>query len=134
MNDARAECTPDGWIIRFDGGTVTQLIVDYRFSFRLEGGALIVIEEPFTVDWGGILRRVPPGDVAHEVADALPLFNRTVECVSARSSGELSVEFRDGPTIGVEANSTYENWQVVMPDGEQWIGAPGGSVLHVDAD
>lgn len=95
---------------------------------------MIILEEPFTILWNGRSRRVPPGEVVHEVGDALLLFNRTVELVLARSSGQLHLEFRDGPSLDVSTNSSYESWQVVMPDGEQWIGTPGGGVAHLAAD
>lgn len=48
-NDARVEQTTDGWTIRLMGAIVTQLLVDHRFSMRLDGGTQIVLEEPFTL-------------------------------------------------------------------------------------
>jgi Family of unknown function (DUF6188) len=70
--------------------------------------------------------RVPPGDVTHEVAAGLPLFNRKVGEAHASRSGQLRVRFVGGPVIEVPVNESFENWQVVLPDGRLWVGLPGG--------
>jgi hypothetical protein len=132
-NDAVAEQTTEGWTFRFLDAIVTQLVVDYRFTLRIAGGASIVLEEPFVIDWNGARTRVPPGDARYEVAAALPLFNREVDSVRAETTGRLQVGFLDGPTLEVPANPAYESWQIVMPDGEQWIGTPGGGITHFGA-
>jgi hypothetical protein len=132
-NDALADQTAEGWTIRFVEATVTQLLVDYRFTMKLAGGALIVLEEPFTLHRNELETRVPPGEAVYEVADALPLFNRQVELARAETSGQLRVVFLEGPEIDVPVNPAYENWQIVMPDGEQWVGTPGGGIAHYEA-
>lgn len=128
-----AELDASGWTFRFGDPVVTPLRVDYRFSMLLGGGALVVLEGPFELRRGALTVRVPPGDAVFEVAEALPLFNARVEKVQARSSGELQIDFGGHVVATVPPNANYENWQIVMPDGEQWIGTPGGGVHHIVA-
>jgi hypothetical protein len=74
---------------------------------------------------------VPPGETVHEVQAALPLFNQRVEQVRASSDGVLRVTFDGGSEIVVPTNHSFENWQIVFPDGRMWIGSPGGGIaLH----
>jgi hypothetical protein len=102
--------------------------VDYRFTLLLENGEFIVIDEPFTLTTDGHAQLVPPGEAVYDVAAALPLFNESVVTVTAAGSGELRVVFADGATIDVPTNRGYENWQLTLPDGREWIGLPGGGV------
>lgn len=132
-NDVRADQNANGWTFRFGDPVVTQLRVDYCFSLLLSGGALVVLEGPFELRRGDLAVRVPPGEAVFEVAEALSLFNARVEEVQARSSGELRIDFGDNVAATVPVNDHYENWQIVMPDGEQWIGTPGGGVHHLPA-
>lgn len=116
------------WQFELSEGVVTQLRVGYGFCLLLEDGLLIVIEEPFNLSTvtGTVL--VPPGEKVYEVDAALPLFNQRAERIEASASGELRITFESGATIDVGANDRYENWQIVAPDGRQWIGLPGGGV------
>jgi len=129
-NDAQAEQDANGWILRFGDPLVTQLQVDYRFSLLLGGGALIVLASPFELRRGKAIVRVPPGDDVSEVAEALPLFNARVDEVKVKASGELRIGFGDEVVATVAVDPNYENWEIVMPDGELWIGTPGGGVAH----
>lgn len=129
-NDVTATEDEDGWTFRFGDSVVTQLRVDYRFSLHLGGGAVVSLEEPFELRRGPRSFRVPPGGAVFEVAEARPLFNSRVETVKARSSGELRIKFGGDVVVDVPVNPSFENWQVVMPDGEQWTGTPGGGVAH----
>ena len=126
------EATEDdsGWTIQFSDPLVTQLKIDYRFTLLLGSGAQIVLEEPFALERDGRTEVVPSGDAPSEVAWALPLFDCRVRSVVAASSGELRVEFDEGAVVTVAVNPHYENWQVVLPDGEQWVGTPGGGIAH----
>lgn len=129
-NDVTASQGAAGWTFRFGDPVVTQLQVDFRFSLLLGGGAIVVLEGPFELRRGSRSFRVPPGNAVFEVAEALPLFNSRVEAVQASSSGELRIDFGGDVVVSVPVNPSYENWQIVMPDGEQWIGVPGGGVAH----
>ena len=130
-NDVTATEDEFGWSFRFGDPVVTQLRVDFRFSLLLGGGAEVVREGPFELRRGSRAVRVPPGDAVFEVAEALPLFNTRVEAVEAKASGELRIDFGDEVVVNVPVNPHYENWQIVMPDSEQWIGLPGGGgVAH----
>lgn len=131
-NDVHADQDARGWTLRFGDSVVTQLRVDHSFSLLLGGGALVVLAEPFVLRRGALTVRVPPGEAVFEVAEALPLFNSCVDEVHAGSSGELRIDFGDDLVATVPVNPTT-NWQIVMPDGEQWIGTPGGGVHHIDA-
>ncbi|CAA9249032.1 MAG: hypothetical protein AVDCRST_MAG76-2178 [uncultured Acidimicrobiales bacterium] len=122
-----------GWTLRFDEPLVTRLCVDYRFSLLLEGGVVIAIGEPFDLRDESGTTRVPPGDAVYEVARALPLFNQRVESVRSARSGELSIRFEGGAVIDVPVNEHYENWEIVLPWGEMWVGLPGGGVSHFEA-
>ena len=128
---ATADHCDGGWVIVFDEPLVTQLLVDYRFSMRLEGGGLIVVEEPFQLTTPDGMALVPPGEAVFEVGVALPLFNQRVEAIRAHDNGRLRVGFESGWTIDVPVNVGYENWQVIAPDGEEWVGLPGGAVAHL---
>ena len=130
-DDVHAEKDESGWTFRFDDSLVTQLLVDYRFSRLLGGGALVVLEGPFELQRGGRTVRVPPGDAVFEVAEALPLFNCRIDSVRAASSGELRIDFGEDGVATVPVNPHYENWQIVMPSGKQWVGVPGGGVQHI---
>lgn len=130
-NDVTARNGEAGWTLRFEDPEVTQLRVDYRFSLLLGGGAVVVLEEPFELRRGARTVRVPPGDEVFEVAEALSLFNTRMEAVHARSSGELRINFDGDVEVNVPVNPMYENWQIVMPDGEQWVGTPGGGIAHI---
>ncbi|HEX7131645.1 MAG TPA: DUF6188 family protein [Iamia sp.] len=122
--------TDGGWTFRFADGRITQLRVDHGLSLVLAGGALIVLEAAFTLTRpDGTSELVPPGDVVHEVGAALPLFDRVVSEAHAPREGGLRVELVDGHVLLVaEAHPQWETWQLVAPDGEQWVGAPGGGV------
>lgn len=125
-NDVHADQDASSWTLRFGDPVVTQLRVDYSFSLLLGGGALVVLAEPFDLRRGALTIRVPPGEAVFEVADALSLFNSRIDEVRAGTSGELRIDFGDDLVATVPVNLHYENWQIVMPDGEQWIGTPGG--------
>jgi hypothetical protein len=129
-NDAAAEQDANGWTLRFGEPLVTQLQVDHRFALLLGGGALIVLESAFELSSGTDTARVPPGDDASEVGEALRLLHAQVEEVRLEASGQMKIDFNDDVAVMVPANPQYENWQIVMPDGEQWIGTPGGGVTH----
>lgn len=130
-NDATVTEDKSGWTFRFGDPVVTGLLVDFRFSLLLGGGAVVVLEGPFELRRGARAVRVPPGDAVFEVAEALPLFNSRVEVVKAKSSGGLRVDFGGEVVVDVPVSPMYENWQIVMPDGEQWIGRPGGGVAYL---
>lgn len=132
ISDVDAEQDDHGWTIRFAGSLVTQLRVDYCFSMLLDGGALLMVEGPFVLDFGYGPHCVPPGEVVHDVAYALPLFNQRVGLVRADATDTPLIEFEGGAVVTVAVTPYYENWQIVMPDGQQWIGLPGGGVQHID--
>lgn len=54
-------------------------------------------------------------------------------CGVGEGSGELRIDFGDEVVAVVPVNVSFENWQILMPDGEQWIGIPGGGVHHIPA-
>ena len=123
----------DGWTLRFAEPLVTQLRIDYAFSLVLADGAVIRIDEPFDLGTLEETSLVPPGDVTHEVAAALPLFNQSVHSVRISRSGELTIRFDEGPVIEVPVNQGYENWLISLVDGDTWVGLPGGGVSVLPA-
>ena len=116
------------WVVQFDEPLVTQLRVDYQFGLLLEGGPVISIAEPFQLTVSGVSSVVPPGDAVFQVDAALPLFNQKVNVLRASESGELRVDFDSGDVLIVPVNEGYENWTVSWPDGEVWVGLPGGGI------
>jgi hypothetical protein len=129
-SDVAASQDEAGWTFRFRDPVVIQLQVDFRFSLLLGGGALVVLETPFELRRGARSVRVPPGDEVFEVSEALFLFGSQVEAVRASSSGQLRIDFGGDVVVHVPVDPNYENWQLVMPDGEQWVGTPGGGIAH----
>ena len=125
------ERTSDGWTFRFREPGVAQLQIDFRFSLLVGDGALIVIEEPFVLRHDETEVLVPPGGDGSEVGAALPLFGQEITAATASSSGELHIQFGNGATASVPVNPAYENWQIVLSDGQQWIGLPGGGVTYI---
>lgn len=120
-----------GWTFHFGDPVIIQLQVDYRFSLVLSG-ALIVLESPFEMRTGDGTVRVQPGVDMAQVGQALSLFDARVEAVRAAPSGDLRIDLADEIAVTVSAATHHENWQIVKPDGEQWIGLPGG-VAHFPA-
>jgi hypothetical protein len=65
------------------------------------------------------------------VGDALAVIHREVSGIRAHRSGSLRVELSDGGLIEVAPGDAYESWQVVLADGSQLIGLPGGDVTSL---
>jgi hypothetical protein len=131
--EATVEHDQEGWSLTFIEPLVTQLRVDYRFSLLLAGGSTIAIGEPFELADESGVSLVPPGDVVHEVTRALPLFNQRITGCRAVASGELTIRFDGGAVLRVPVNQHYENWEIALSTGEQWIGLPGGGISHFPA-
>ncbi len=121
--------TEAGSTFRVGDGSIIQLQIDHRVTLLLGGGTRIVLEAAFVLTRpDGTSERVPPGEVSHEVAAALPLFNGVVAQVHADRAGGLRVELVDGRVLVVEPDPQWESWQLAAPDGEEWVGLPGGGV------
>lgn len=84
----------------------------------------MAIGEPFELVDRHEASLVPPGDAVYDLAAALPLFNQRVSSAEALESGELIVRFENGVVIRVPVNQQYENWEIVSPAGEPWLGLP----------
>ncbi len=113
---------------------VTQIRIDHGRTLLLGDGTEVRIEQPFRLSrLGREPVWVPPGDVAYEAAEALPLLFQIVEVLRATQGGELVIDFQSGDGIVVPVNPHYEGWQVTRPDGELWVGLPGGGLGHFEA-
>ena len=57
------------------------------------------------------------------------LFNARVSAVAIRSTGALKIYFRGGPKLEVDADATYEAWQLASSTmGLLFVCSPGGAV------
>lgn len=106
---------------------VDQVQVDFRFGLALDDGTIIVIGSPFAATIDGVVVAVTP-ETLDGVGAALAVLHRDVSGLRATRSGSLRVELSDGALIEVPPGDAYENWQVLLPDGSQFIGLPGGDV------
>ena len=90
--------------------------------------ATIVIETPCrlkTRDTSVVLRLGEP----LTLTPILPFFNARVSAVAIRSTGALKVYFRGGPKLEVDADATYEAWQLASSTmGLLFVCSPGGAV------
>jgi hypothetical protein len=116
-----------GWSLLRDTRRIDQVQVDFRFSLVMDDGTYMVIESPFTATIDGVEIAVTP-ETLDGVGAALAVLHRDVSGLRASRSGALRVELADGGLIEVPPNDAYENWQVILPDGRQLIGLPGGDV------
>ena len=117
----------DEWSLLPESARVDQVQVDFRFGLVLDNQMLIVIEGPFIATPYGVAVPVTP-ETLEGVGAALAVIHREVSGLRAHRSGSLRVELSDGGLIEVGPGDAYESWQVVLPDGSQLIGLPGGDV------
>jgi len=119
------------WCLTLRDATVHLIQIDFRLSLFLAdppNEATIVIETPCrlkTRDTSVVLR---PGEPL-TLAPILPFFNARVSAVAIRSTGALKVYFRGGPKLEVDADATYEAWQLASSTmGLLFVCSPGGAV------
>jgi hypothetical protein len=116
-----------GWTFPFAGEGIAQLGVDYRLTLHLGSGPHIVLEGPFVLSGQGQSLTIDPSDVSR-VAPALRLLHQIVRQATALRSGVLVISLHDGSTVEAPTHDHFENWQVTLVDGTQFVGLPGGGV------
>lgn len=117
----------EGWSLLREPRRIDQVQLDFRFGLVLDDGTLIVIEGPFAATIDGAVVAVDP-ETLEGVSAALAVLHRHVSVVRASRSGALRIELSDGGLIEVAPSDAYENWQVILSDGSQLVGLPGGDV------
>ncbi len=117
----------DGWTLFRHPLRIDQIQLDFRFSLMLEDGTLIIIESPFVATIDGVAATVTPETLQH-VEHALAVLHGHVAELRASRSGALRVALTDSGSIEVPPGDGYENWNVILPDGSQFIGLPDGDV------
>ena len=117
----------EGWSLVDDQRRIDTIQLDFRFSLVLDDGTLVVIESPFTATVDGKSIDVAP-ETLEGVGSVLGVLHRNLASVRALRTGALHIELSDGGRGVVPPSEDYENWQVILPDGTQFIGLPGGGV------
>lgn len=92
-------------------GKVTQLKIDYAFTFVLESWIEIRIETPFSYGLDGNVKQFEPSD-APSLAPLLGLHQATVASAEIRKDGRLTVAFADGNQLVVPPDDGYEAFTV----------------------
>jgi hypothetical protein len=117
----------ESWPLVRDSRRVDQVQVDFRFSLVLDDGTLVVVESPFVATIDGVRFSVTP-ETLEGVGNALVVLHRDLSDLRAFRRGGLRIALADGGLIEVSPGDAYESWQVILPDGSQFIGLPGGAV------
>jgi hypothetical protein len=125
--NAQVAQSDDGWLLPLGGAQITRLEVDNRFSLLLSGGDFIVIEAPLRYGTQTESLHIDPEDTA-QVAGLLDLLHQIVHRVTIQRSGILRLELADRRKIEVPTIPRFESWQVILADGQLFIGSPGGGV------
>ena len=126
VSDAIVE-DANGWSLVREERRIDQIQLDFRFGLVLDDGTLIVIESPFVATIDGVATEVVP-ETLQRVEPALAVLHRQLSQVRAFRSGALQIVLTDGGRIEVPPGDGYENWDVILPDGSQFIGLPDGDV------
>lgn len=126
MPDEIAE-NAEGWSLVREQRRIDQIQLDHRFGLLLDDGTLIVIESPFVATVDGVATEVIPETLEH-VEPALAVLHRELSELHAFRSGALRIVLVDGGLIEVPPDDGYENWQVILSDGSQFVGLPDGEV------
>ncbi|HEX6524957.1 MAG TPA: DUF6188 family protein [Streptosporangiaceae bacterium] len=122
---------PDRWVLGYRGLKISQIRVDYRLTFTLEGQATIVIENDATL--AGRPGRAPGARTVElhperqDVGSALALFGATVNSGVAFKTGTLRLVL-DHFQLTVRADPDYEAWSVVGPGDTRLVCMPGGQL------
>ena len=105
------------WRLPVEGGTVTQLLIDYAFGFTVQvqepaGDVRMRLAGRFSYEDGSGRRF----EIDPEAPDTLPpllaLHQAVVSEAHAVKDGHLVVRFEDGRSIEVAPDDRYEAWQV----------------------
>ena len=111
----------------FGESEVTQIRVDHRLTLLLAGGAAVVIGVPCTMMRDGAPEPLHVGE-PRLLSPALDLFGRGITRIDVLETGRLHVHCGTGWSIEVPVDPSYENWELLVPDGDQSIGLPGGGI------
>ena len=111
----------------FSEAEVTQIQLDQRLTLLLAGGAAVVIGVPCTMLRDGAPEPLHVGE-PRLLSPALDLFGRSITRIDVLDTGQLHVHCGTGWSIEVPVDPSYENWELLLPDGEQLIGLPGGGI------
>ena len=69
-----------------------------------------------------------------ELGPLLSLLNRPATSLGVDERGTIRVRFADGASIAIEADPRFEAWEVLAPNGWQYISLAGGTVDAVKSN
>jgi hypothetical protein len=136
--DPKIVSNGEGVRIEFDGWSVSQIRIDYRFALDLtkddytknertgeNGGVGIVIESPFTVEDGaGLPVQLVPAGPRENLCPALKLWGQGITEINISNQSDLRLNF-EGTTVDVPHDPSYEAWEVAIVD-RKFVARPGG--------
>lgn len=122
------------WVLPVGEGKITQLRIDYAFTFVLDQWIEIRIETPFSYGAEGARHQFEPSD-APGLAPLLGLHQATVTSAEIRKDGRLTVAFADGCALVVLPDEQYEAFTVSgsLPPirrGFRFVAVPGGGLAR----
>ena len=118
----------DYWIIPLQGQTVSRCFLDTALGIEFwenESEITIRIEGGFLFKEDGKEHKLYPDQPA-ALGQALSIFQKEVCYSIAGKEGGLYIEFSDGGSLSVEADSEYEAWEIVGSGGLRVVCEPGG--------
>jgi hypothetical protein len=100
-------------LIFLNAGKFYELVFENKFTLEDKNGSLVII------------------DIANDIRTVLPVFKllfKMVTDVTVSSTGTLIVNFEEGLTVQVEADSHYEPWGFVGSDGYRVVCSSTGEL------
>jgi hypothetical protein len=117
--------------LKFSGGEVSRLLIDFRLSADGRLFATVSIGTRFEFDDGNSRYTITP-EASSELAPVLAIVRQRVPKSAVEASGLLRLDLTRG-TIRVPPDSRYEAWEFHRLKEWSAICQPGGNVLTFPA-
>lgn len=118
---------PDGWSLELGPATVARLTFSHDFTIELDGGARIVISEPFWISKETGTLQVSPREESSE-AIVRQLLHRSIEQTTVTPAGALEIISTADNSPELKMNADSRAWKVYFSNGSTCCALPNGGL------